>query len=62
MLVIQEHGEDERFTCFSSSERNTLYLQQNGSYIIMCCLNVGLALDCLVFSLSILSSVVAFIA
>jgi hypothetical protein len=59
MLTIGEHGGDERFTWFGSSERNTLRPRENESCIAVCCSSVGLALGCPEFGLPILTSVAA---
>jgi hypothetical protein len=60
MLAMVEHGGDERFMWFGLPERNTLCPQDNGLCIVVCCSSVGLALGCLGFSLSILTSAVTF--
>jgi hypothetical protein len=60
MLAMGEHGGDEEFMWFRPPERNTLRPRENGSFIAVCCSSVGLALGCLGFSLSILTSVAAF--
>jgi hypothetical protein len=55
-----EHGGDEGFMWFRLPERNTLRPQENESCIAVCCSSIGLALGCLGFSLSILTSTIAF--
>jgi hypothetical protein len=60
MLAIWKHGGDKRFTLFGPPERNTLRPWENGSCITVCCSNVGLALGCPGFRLSILTFATAF--
>jgi hypothetical protein len=60
MLAMGEHGGDERFKWLEPPERNTLCPRENGSCIIVCCSSISLALACPGFSLSILTSIVAF--
>jgi hypothetical protein len=57
---MEKHGGDEGFTWFGPPERYTLRPRENGGCIAVYCSSVGLALDGLGFSLSILTSVAAF--
>jgi hypothetical protein len=43
------------FTWFGPSERNTLRLRENGSYIAVCCSSVGIALVILTFAWPLLA-------
>jgi hypothetical protein len=60
MLAMGEYGGDERVTWFKLSEHNTLCPRENESYIAVRYSSVGLALGCLEFGLSILTSTTTF--